>query len=235
MKLKYATRSIAVMLAAISLGAAGNLLVSRHAHGAEHHHTVVSGDEIKWGAAPPSLPPGAQAGVLLGSPAKEGPFVLRLKFPPGFIIPPHRHTKDEFVTVISGRFAVASGETVDRESLQPLIIISADQDGRRCHYVQRIRPLVLFGRMQHFGPKWPTRIDHIGRGTDRRICTRNPRSKNAANQEQSSISTDRQITLHLIVFFVHWLAAVRSWTPHAGYQCYIFLMGADRMWRGSVI
>jgi hypothetical protein len=87
---------------------------------AEPHHTVVSADAVKWGPAPPSLPPGAQAAALLGSPAKEGPFVLRLKFPAGFTIPPHRHSKDEFVTVISGGFAVASGEKLDRTSLKPL-------------------------------------------------------------------------------------------------------------------
>src|SRR5262250_1305767 len=77
---------------------------------AEQHHTVVPGDAMKWGPAPPSLPPGAQAAVLLGNPAQEGPFVIRLKFPAGFIVPPHRHSKDEFVTVVSGKFAVASGE-----------------------------------------------------------------------------------------------------------------------------
>ena len=75
---------------------------------------MVSADAVKWGPAPPSLPPGAQAAVLLGNPAKEGPFVLRLKFPAGFVVPPHRHSKDELVTVISGRFAVASGEKLDR-------------------------------------------------------------------------------------------------------------------------
>ncbi len=69
---------------------------------ADPHHTMVPADTIQWGPAPPSLPPGAQAAVLLGSPAKEGPFVLRLKFPAGFVVPPHRHSKDEFVTVISG-------------------------------------------------------------------------------------------------------------------------------------
>jgi Domain of unknown function (DUF4437) len=84
------------------------------------HHTVVSGDEIKWGPAPPSLPPGAQAAVLLGSPAKEGPFVLRLKLPAGFLVPPHRHSKDEFVTVIAGKFGVSSGESVDRASQKAL-------------------------------------------------------------------------------------------------------------------
>ena len=44
--------------------------------------------------------------------------MLRLKFPAGFIVPPHRHSKDEFVTVISGRFAIASGEKLDRAAAQ---------------------------------------------------------------------------------------------------------------------
>lgn len=87
---------------------------------AEQHHTVVHAEAVKWGPAPPSLPAGAQASVLLGSPAKEGPFVLRLKFPPGFTVPPHRHSKDEFVTVISGMFAIASGEKIDRATAKAL-------------------------------------------------------------------------------------------------------------------
>jgi quercetin dioxygenase-like cupin family protein len=86
----------------------------------EPHHTVVSGDAVQWGPAPPSLPPGAQAAALLGSPGKEGPFVLRLKFPSGFTIPPHRHSKDELVTVISGGFAISAGETFDPASLSAL-------------------------------------------------------------------------------------------------------------------
>ena len=85
-----------------------------------HHHTVVPADAVKWGPAPPSLPPGAQAAVLLGHPGKEGPFVLRLKFPAGFTVPPHRHSKDEFVTVIAGQFAIAHGEKIDRAALKGL-------------------------------------------------------------------------------------------------------------------
>src|SRR5262245_61534297 len=84
------------------------------------HHTVVPGDAVKWGPAPPSLPKGAEAAILLGNPAQEGPFVLRLKFPDGFTVPPHRHSKDEFVTVIAGKFAVAAGEKVDRAEAKPL-------------------------------------------------------------------------------------------------------------------
>lgn len=100
---------VAIVLAAGALPAA-----------AQTHHTVVPAGKIKWGPAPASLPPGAQAAVLLGSPAKEGPFVLRLKFPAGFLVPPHRHSKDEFVTVLSGKFGITAGEKVDRAAVRPL-------------------------------------------------------------------------------------------------------------------
>ena len=106
---------VTVLVAAAAFFGASALLLA-----AETHHTMVPGDAVQWGPAPPSLPPGAQAAVLMGSPAKEGPFVLRLKFPAGFIVPPHRHSKDELLTVISGRFAVTSGEKMDRESLKVL-------------------------------------------------------------------------------------------------------------------
>jgi quercetin dioxygenase-like cupin family protein len=118
---KFTSRSIA-MVPAIGLLLSSAAIVGgvMQPQAAEQHHTVVPGDAIQWGPAPPSLPTGAQAAVLLGSPAKEGPFVLRLKFPAGFIVPPHRHSKDELVTVISGKFGIGSGETLDRASAKPL-------------------------------------------------------------------------------------------------------------------
>jgi quercetin dioxygenase-like cupin family protein len=113
--MNHAGRSFAVIRrTALALGLGAVLAVAPSPHAGELHHTVVSADAVSWGPAPPSLPPGAQAAVLLGNPAKEGPFVLRLKFPAGFVVPPHKHSKDEFLTVIAGRFAVASGEKLDR-------------------------------------------------------------------------------------------------------------------------
>jgi quercetin dioxygenase-like cupin family protein len=112
-----ATRSaLVVRLAALSIGAAAIAGVVTQLQASDQHHTVVAGDAVKWGPAPPSLPPGAQAAALLGSPAKEGPFVLRLKFPDGFTIAPHRHSKDEFLTIISGSFAIGAGEKVDKSA-----------------------------------------------------------------------------------------------------------------------
>jgi Cupin domain len=117
--MKPATLSTGVVcLVAFALGSAA-IVGAAPPLDAKPHHAVVPGDSVTWGPAPPSLPPGAQAAALLGSPAKEGPFVLRLKFPAGFTVPPHRHSKDEFVTVISGGFAVTAGEKVDR-TVKPL-------------------------------------------------------------------------------------------------------------------
>jgi quercetin dioxygenase-like cupin family protein len=100
---------------------AGFALTAAAVHtGTEQAPTIVAGDAVNWGAAPPSLPAGAQASVLHGSPGKEGPFVLRLKFPAGFVVPPHRHSKDELVTVISGRFSIVAGDKVDRSAFRAL-------------------------------------------------------------------------------------------------------------------
>lgn len=72
-------------------------------------HTILTPPQINWSAAPPSLPLGARAAVLYGDPTKEGMFVLRLRLPKGYKIPPHTHPKPEIVTVISGAFHVGMG------------------------------------------------------------------------------------------------------------------------------
>ena len=83
-------------------------------------HTIVSPPDIKWGKAPPSIPPGAEAAVLYGDPGKEGMFAFRLKLPKGYRIPPHTHPKPEIVTVISGTFRLGMGEISDASKAQPL-------------------------------------------------------------------------------------------------------------------
>ena len=75
-------------------------------------HTMVNADQVRWKEAPPILP-GAQAAVLYGDPAKEGLFVMRLKFPANYRVPPHTHPVDEIVTVISGEFNIGMGAEFD--------------------------------------------------------------------------------------------------------------------------
>lgn len=83
-------------------------------------HSIMTPPQIKWGPAPPSLPAGAQAAVLYGDPAKEGMFVLRLRLPKGYKIPPHTHPKPEIVTVVSGAFHVGMGTKADAKRARRL-------------------------------------------------------------------------------------------------------------------
>jgi len=76
-------------------------------------HQFIAVDDIKWGEAPPSLPPGAKAAILEGNPAKPGPITLRLKFPANYKIMPHYHPAIEHVTVLSGSLRLGTGETFD--------------------------------------------------------------------------------------------------------------------------
>jgi quercetin dioxygenase-like cupin family protein len=69
--------------------------------------------ELKWGPAPPDLPKGAEMAVLHGDPAKKAPFTLRFKFPAGYKIPPHWHTKDEQLTILSGTLILHMGDTME--------------------------------------------------------------------------------------------------------------------------
>jgi quercetin dioxygenase-like cupin family protein len=100
----------ALVIGVVGLAAAASTAPAQTMDG----HKVVSPQEIKWGPAPPSIPPGAQAAVLYGDPGKEGLFALRLKLPKGYHIPPHTHPKPEIVTVLSGTFRLGMGKTADQ-------------------------------------------------------------------------------------------------------------------------
>ena len=75
---------------------------------------------IEWKRGPAALPAGANMAVLEGDPTREGPFVVRFRFPDGYHIPPHTHPKTERVTVISGNLLLATGEALDRNSAKKL-------------------------------------------------------------------------------------------------------------------
>ena len=89
-------------------------------------HHMVHAKAIVWQPAPPSMPPGPKVAVLHGDPAKEGYFVMRLKAPDGFKVPPHYHPSDENLTILQGTFMIGTGEKADPAGLKPL-------NGRRLH------------------------------------------------------------------------------------------------------
>ena len=77
-------------------------------------HTITMPDAVKWGPAPPFMPPGSQIAVMFGDPAKKGLFIIRGKMPDGYTIPPHWHSTIENVTVLSGTFHIGMGDKLDK-------------------------------------------------------------------------------------------------------------------------
>ena len=70
--------------------------------------------EIQWGEGPAILPRGVKTVRLQGSAAEPGPFAVRLKLPAGYKLGPHKHSRDEIVTVLSGSVYFGTGETFGR-------------------------------------------------------------------------------------------------------------------------
>ena len=73
-----------------------------------------------WGDGPAGLPKGVKMAKLAGDPDQPGPFVARLKFPPGFVLPPHVHETDENVTVLAGTVMSGRGEKFDKGATRTL-------------------------------------------------------------------------------------------------------------------
>lgn len=80
--------------------------------------TAASGAQakaMKWmDASGAGLPAGAKMAVVSGDPAKDGPFVIRAKFPANYAVPPHHHPGDEVVRVVSaGTLTYGMGDKAD--------------------------------------------------------------------------------------------------------------------------
>ncbi|MBG0799795.1 cupin domain-containing protein [Methylocystis sp. L43] len=109
------------MKARIAIVVAGALACGGAAQGgAVEAHRAFLPQNMQWEAAPSSLPGGAEMAVLYGDPSREGDFVVRIKAPKGYRVPPHTHPKAELVTIISGAFSFGRGQAADRATVEKL-------------------------------------------------------------------------------------------------------------------
>lgn len=83
------------------------------------HSTLVEPGQIKW-ADNPYLPKGAKRALIMGDPKKPGTVVYIQKYPANYVIPPHTHTEDEAVTVLSGDYHIGMGKTFSRRHSRQL-------------------------------------------------------------------------------------------------------------------
>jgi len=134
--------ALAITLGAVAAGAAA-------AAGGEH--AIVNLDQAKWGPAPPVLPAGIEAAVLSGDPTKKGVFAIAIRGPQGYKVPPHWHTTEEHITVLSGTFAIGTGDRLDATSGTALTAGGyAAMPRRSHHWASASSPFVI--QIQAMGP-----------------------------------------------------------------------------------
>jgi quercetin dioxygenase-like cupin family protein len=129
--------------------------------------TVVMPDALVW-KDNPAIPKGAQTAILLGDPTKAGEVVvIRNRFPPNYVVPPHTHPYAETVTVISGSIGIAMGEKFEKkgEMLKPGSLVANPK--RHAHYAWTENEGVVI-QVQYIGPAG---IDYINPADDPRKKT----------------------------------------------------------------
>ncbi len=80
---------------------------------------IVREADIKWFGNP--LVPGLATSVVQGNPSDPGkPYVVRVKFPPNTMSPPHFHPEARYIVVLKGTWWVGSGLKWDKEATTPV-------------------------------------------------------------------------------------------------------------------
>ena len=79
---------------------------------------AVTPQDVRW-FTPPYYTDGRQRAQLFGDSSKDGPWIDRVKIPPGARVRAHTHPQDEFVTVIEGTWYLGEGETFNVARLKP--------------------------------------------------------------------------------------------------------------------
>lgn len=87
-----------------------------HGPGEDCFRAILS-EELKWKSFA-AFPDEVRLAVVVGEPARSGPYVIRVKVPHGVTLMPHRHPENRVYTVISGVFYIGVGEQFDAERLE---------------------------------------------------------------------------------------------------------------------
>ena len=117
-KIGISARALNAAIPLLALVLGGGLALAQPAR--PQSAQAIAADAVKWMPAPDAFPAGAEIAVMMGDSSEPGPFVVRLRFPAGFVFPAHKHSVDELVTVLSGTVHFGHGNAVDKTNGQPL-------------------------------------------------------------------------------------------------------------------
>jgi quercetin dioxygenase-like cupin family protein len=82
----------------------------------EDRFRAIHAEDVEWKPFS-AYPPEVRLAILVGDPARPGPYVIRVKLPAGVRMAPHKHPEDRIYTVMSGVFYIGLGETFDETKL----------------------------------------------------------------------------------------------------------------------
>src|SRR5580700_4238322 len=108
---------LAPLLAALPVA-----LLAASAHAIDPAQTqVILPDQYQWRPALPSAPAQSVETVpVFGATDKPGPYVVLVKWHPGYMSAPHTYVTDRLCFVISGAWWVNSGENFEAENTLPV-------------------------------------------------------------------------------------------------------------------
>jgi quercetin dioxygenase-like cupin family protein len=123
--------------------------------------TLTREADIRWVENP--AVPGLRNAILYGNPPTPGPYVMRVRFPPGTMSPPHFHPEERVIVVLKGTWWVGAGPKWDRDATTPMpagsfIVHRANQihyDGAKDEEVI----VQIYGN----GTNTSTRVDEAGK------------------------------------------------------------------------
>jgi len=74
--------------------------------------------DIVWVQNP--IAPGLKTAVIHGDPTGPGVYIIRVRFAPGTMSPPHFHPEARYIVVLKGTWWVGAGPKWDREATTPV-------------------------------------------------------------------------------------------------------------------
>jgi quercetin dioxygenase-like cupin family protein len=139
----------------------------------QHAFRAIMDEDMDWKPFA-AFPPSVRLAVLVGQPAQEGPYLIRVKVPQGVRLMPHKHPEDRIYTVISGVFYIGLGDQFDPEKLQaypPGAVIVLPGDTSHFHWARS------GGYVTQVSAIGPLGLDYLNPKDD-------PRNGNSANRDQ---------------------------------------------------
>ena len=133
-------RPMALVVSCLGLGAAVHGL---HAEG-KHEAMALTPPELKWETQGSLAMAGMEQVNLVGNPSKPGPYTLRLKFPAGYKLAPHKHPDYREVTILSGTWHTGYGDKFDAAALKALPAGSFyTEPANIAHYIEVREPVMI--------------------------------------------------------------------------------------------